>query len=98
MGRCRERQGARPLAGGVMTTIETLRDMLARDFDIPREKLVPEARLEDLEIDSLRMIEIMFSIEDEFAFKVEADPAEIRARVHTLQDLAGFIDERKAAA
>ena len=81
-----------------MTTLERLRDLLARDFDIPAEKLVPEATLEDLGIDSLQMIEIVFSVEDEFKLKVEADAAEIRTRVKTLRDLAGFIDERKAPA
>ena len=81
-----------------MTTLERLRDLLARDFDIPAEKLVPEATLEDLGIDSLQMIEIVFSVEDEFKLKVDADAAEVRARVKTLSDLAGFIDERKAPA
>ena len=78
-----------------MTTLERLRDLLARDFDIQAGKLAPEATLEDLGIDSLQMIEIVFSIEDAFGFKVDADAAEIRTRVKTLQDLAAFIDERK---
>ena len=80
-----------------MTTLERLRELLARDFDIPAGKLVPGATLEDLGIDSLQMIEIVFSIEDAFQFKIDADAAEIRARVKTLQDLAAFIDERKPA-
>jgi acyl carrier protein len=81
-----------------VTTLERLRALLARDFDIAPEKLVPEATLEDLGIDSLQMIEIVFCIEDEFGIKVDADAAEVRARVGALQDLAAFIDERKAAA
>jgi acyl carrier protein len=37
-----------------MDTLEKLRELLHRDFDIPVEQLTREARLEDLEIDSLR--------------------------------------------
>ena len=76
-----------------MTTLERLQEMLARDFDLAREALLPEATLESLDIDSLRMIEILFSVEDAFAISVPAEPAEIRARVRTLGDLAGYIDE-----
>jgi acyl carrier protein len=76
-----------------MTTIERLRELLKRDFQLPPEKLTPEAKLEDLEIDSLRMIEILFTVEEAFAITVPADAAEIKARVHTFGDLAAYIDE-----
>ena len=45
---------------------------------------------------SLRMIEILFSVEDEFRITVPNEQAEIRSRVQTLGDLAGFIDELAA--
>jgi acyl carrier protein len=76
-----------------MTTIDRLRELLQRDFQLPPERLTPEARLEDLEIDSLRMIEILFCVEEAFGIAIGADPAEIRARVQTFGDLAAYIDE-----
>jgi acyl carrier protein len=76
-----------------VTTSERLRDLLKRDFQIPAERLTPDAKLEDLEIDSLRMIEILFTVEEAFAITVPADAAEIKARVHTFGDLAAYIDE-----
>ena len=76
-----------------MTTIERLRELLQRDFQIPPERLTPEAGLEELEIDSLRMIEILFSVEEAFGITIGADPAEIKARVKTFGDLAAYIDE-----
>jgi acyl carrier protein len=76
-----------------MTTVERLRELLQRDFQLPAERLTPEARLEELEIDSLRMIEILFSVEDAFKIAVPADQAEIKARVQTFGDLAAYIDE-----
>jgi acyl carrier protein len=76
-----------------MTTIERLRELLQRDFQLAADRLTPEARLEDLEIDSLRMIEILFSVEDAFGIAVPADPAQLKAKVQTFGDLAAYIDE-----
>ena len=79
-----------------MTTLERLQSMLARDFQLDAGTLVPAATLESLDIDSLRMIEILFGIEEAFGITVSAEQAEIRARVHTLGDLAAFVDEQLA--
>ena len=80
-----------------MTTIERLQALLARDFELQPAALEPAATLESLDIDSLRMIEILFSVEEAFGISVTAEPAEIRERVLTLGDLAGYIDELVAA-
>jgi len=75
-----------------MTTLERLQELLTKEFAIDRAKLTPDARLEDLDIDSLRMIEILFCVEDEFRITVAADQAELKAKLHTFGDLAGYID------
>ncbi len=76
-----------------MSTLERLQALLERDFQLAPPALVAEATLESLDIDSLRMIEILFSIEDEFKIAIPAEQAQIRERVKTLGDLAGYIDE-----
>lgn len=76
-----------------MKSLERLSGLLSRDFDLKPEALRPDATLESLEIDSLRMIEILFSVEEEFGISVPADHAEIKSRIGTLGDLAGYIDE-----
>ncbi len=76
-----------------MSTLERLQALLARDFELAPAVLVADATLESLDIDSLRMIEILFSVEDAFGITVSAEQAEIRARVHTLGDLARYVDE-----
>lgn len=76
-----------------MSTLERLQALLARDFDLAPAVLVADATLESLDIDSLRMIEIFFSVEDTFGITVPAEQAEIRARVRTLGDLAQYVDE-----
>jgi len=81
-----------------MTAPERLRDLLAKEFAIEPARLVPEARLEDLDIDSLRMIEIAFAVEDAFGVKIDDEPAQLMARIRTLGDFAGFVEGLAAPA
>jgi acyl carrier protein len=74
------------------TTFERLQALLHKDFGIPPEKLQRDARLEDLEIDSLRMIEIVFSVEEVFGITVPAEQAELKSRIATFGDLVDYID------
>ena len=80
-----------------MSTLERLRQLLARDFDLAPERLRPEATLESLEIDSLRMIEILFTVEDEFKIAVPAEHGELKAKLKTFGDLATYLDGLVAA-
>lgn len=80
-----------------MATLERLQSLLARDFGIKAEVLQPDATLESMDIDSLRMLEILFSVEEEFKVTVPSEQAALRERVKTLGDLAAYIDELAAA-
>lgn len=80
-----------------MTTFDRLRDLLAKEFSIEPARLVPDARLEDLDIDSLRMIEIAFAVEDAFGVKIDDEPAQLMARIRTLDDFAAYVEGLAAA-
>jgi acyl carrier protein len=75
-----------------LTTLQRLQAILKKDFDLQPEALVPDARLETLDIDSLRLIEILFSVEDEFKITFPSDQAELKARLQTIGDLVNYID------
>ena len=75
-----------------MTTLERLQALLRKELDLAPVRLAPDARLEDLEIDSLCLIEILFSVEEAFAIAVPAGADELRARLVTVGDLAAYID------
>ncbi len=75
-----------------MSTFERLQALLHKDFDLPLEKLERETHLEELDIDSLRMIEILFCVEDAFKISVPAEQSELKARLQTFGDLVGYID------
>jgi acyl carrier protein len=81
-----------------MTTFDRLVTLLGRDFDYPAAKLTPDATLESLEIDSLRMIEIVFCVEEEFGVKADDNPAALGPHVKTLGDLATAIDQLPRSA
>lgn len=71
------------------TTFERLSAILTQDYKLPLDRLTPEARLEDLEIDSLATIELLWSVEDAFKIKLLADPVGLL----TLGDVVRHIDE-----
>ena len=62
---------------------------IAEKFGIPVEKLVPEATMEALNIDSLSMIEFMFDLED----KLGVNLTDSREPLKTLADVFGEIDK-----
>ena len=52
------------------STLESLQDVLVRDYGLPRERLEPGAPLAALGLDSLGMLELMFKIEDDFKVRI----------------------------
>ena len=49
---------------------EEIYDIVSDKADVPREKLEREARLDDLEIESLDIVEITFAIEERFDIQI----------------------------
>jgi acyl carrier protein len=70
------------------TTFERLRAILAQKFEVAPELIDPAARMDQLGIDSLAVIEVIFQIEDEFKISIESDPGELQ----TLADLVACVD------
>ncbi len=75
-----------------MTTLDRLRALLADELALDVAKIQPDATLESLDIDSLRMIEILFRVEEEFGVSAPSDHNELRAKLKTVGDLAAFVD------
>ncbi len=69
-------------------TFEVLRQILTKDFEVAPELIHPAARLDQLAIDSLAVIEVMFQLEDEFKISFPQEPGELS----TVGDLASTID------
>ena len=76
-----------------MTTLQSVQGILKKNFDLAPDVLQPEAKLDDLAIDSLAVIEVMFEVEEEFKITVPSEPAAMQSRIKTLGDLVAYIDQ-----
>jgi acyl carrier protein len=72
-----------------MGTLEILQDILMRDYSIKRERLVPDASLDTLGVDSLGLLELMFKIEDRFRVRI---PGDTPTNLRTVGDVVVYID------
>lgn len=79
-----------------MSTLESLQELLMKDYALTREQLVPEADLGSLGIDSLGLVELIFAAEDRFGIQIPNEDVALR----TLGDVAAYVDrllaERRA--
>lgn len=68
---------------------QKVREVLARDFECPEEKLRPEASLfEDLDLDSIDAIDLVVRLQNMTGLKVKAEDFK---QIRTLGDLVGVI-------
>ena len=76
-----------------MTTTARIIAMLVKDFKADPDKLTPDARLEDIGIDSIGIAELLFNIEDEFGLKLPDVPLDLA----TFGDVILYVDGQIAA-
>ena len=79
-----------------MTTLQSLQAILKANFHLSPEVLQPDVRLEDLAIDSLAVVEVLFAVEDEFKVKVPSEPVALQAQMKTIGDLVAYVDKLTA--
>lgn len=72
-----------------MSSLQTIQRMMVEQFDLKLEDLGPDAQLESLGLDSLSVIEFMFSLEDELKIKLPDERVEIK----TVGDVANLLDK-----
>ena len=75
------------------STRDEIIEIIAKQSPVDREKVVPEAVMEDLEIESLDLVEIIFAIEEKFDITIPYnanDPSTI-GRAYSVTVLLGTI-------
>ena len=70
------------------TTYDWLRATLIKEYKLDPDKLVTDAPLEDLGIDSLGIAELLFNVEDEFGITLPPEAVQLP----TMGDVVRFID------
>lgn len=72
-----------------MGSLQTIQNLLIEQFELKLEDLTPEVQLVSLGLDSLSVIELMFSLEDKLKIKIPDGHVDLK----TIADLVGFIDK-----
>jgi acyl carrier protein len=71
------------------STVETLQQLIHKEFDVEIEKIDPNASLAEAGLDSLAVAELVFAIEDHFEIRFPDD----RTDISNLNELAQLIDD-----
>lgn len=75
------------------TTFEKVRDIIAQQLSAKPEDVKNESNIaEELGADSLDLVEILMSLEDEFGISI---PDEAIPQIKTIKDVVDFIDAHK---
>lgn len=74
-------------------TFAVMRELIAKDHAIAPETLTPDTPLKSLEIDSLALIELIFTLEERFDVVADKVPDDLP----TLGSVADYIDGLVAA-
>ena len=74
-----------------MDTFERIRELLAEQLDIDEDKITMDSDiLEDFEADSLDVVDMVMTLEDEFGVEV---PDEQIENFHTVGDVVRYVEE-----
>lgn len=77
-----------------MNTSQTLVDIAVKEFHCDPGKIAEDASIQDLGIDSLGLLELIFRIEEVFGIRIENADAQ---QIQTLSDIANLVDRLRVA-
>jgi len=76
----------------VASTYDRLKKIVIEQLGVDEEQVTPEASfVDDLNADSLDLVELIMSLEEEFGTEISDEDAE---RIRTVGDAVEYIDER----
>jgi acyl carrier protein len=75
------------------TTYERLKKIIVEQLGVDEEEVTPQASfVEDLNADSLDLVELIMSLEEEFGMEISDEDAE---KIQKVQDAVDFIEEHQ---
>ena len=77
--------------------IDEILDVVAQKAMIDRSKLTPEAKLADLNVSSLDMVEVVFALEDKFGIELPFNANTNANEFQTVGDVIELVKKQLAA-
>ena len=77
--------------------IDEILDVVAQKALIDRSKLTPEAKLADLNVSSLDMVEVVFALEDKFGIELPFNANTNADEFKTVGDVIELVEKQLAA-
>jgi acyl carrier protein len=78
----------------LVDTFERVKKIIVEQLGVDAAKVLPEARFrEDLEADSLDLVELIMAFEDEFGGKIDDDDAR---KIVTVADAVRFLEAKQS--
>ncbi|HET6381339.1 MAG TPA: acyl carrier protein [Candidatus Limnocylindria bacterium] len=75
------------------TTFERLKKIIVEQLGVDEEEVTPQASfVEDLNADSLDLVELIMSLEEEFGMEISDEDAE---KIQKVQDAVDYIEEHQ---
>ncbi|MFF4159216.1 acyl carrier protein [Streptomyces sp. NPDC001678] len=74
---------------------EQIKEILVNNLKVTPEQVTPEATWEDIELDSLAMVELSLMLEQEFGLEIGDDEL---LGASTISDMVGLVEERSTKA
>ena len=75
------------------TVYDKVKELLVDKFGVEEEEVSPEATFEDLDLDSLDLVEFALAAEDELGVRITDEEAE---QLETLDDTVKLLEEKGA--
>jgi acyl carrier protein len=77
--------------------IDEILDVVAQKAMIDRSKLTRDAKLTDLNVSSLDMVEVMFALEDKFGIELPFNANTNAAEFETVGDVIALVEKQMSA-
>jgi acyl carrier protein len=75
------------------STFESIGAVLQQQFNVEPDRISPQTTLPELGLDSLALMEFVFSIEDHFSLRIPEDRLDPRKAGLTLADVCAALEE-----